>query len=467
MRDTTPRRGPARLPNVLTVLLASVALLPLAARATPPLDPEPAGVPEDRWWLVGAQATASGIAVPAFPSPYHDPSLSFGPGPTAGWSLVVSLLLGARLWEGATAVVVPEYANGRGAPNVSGVAGYPDGNIIRVSKVGTAPYVARAFLHQDIALGPTEKGEEQEPEARFAPAGPLALRRERPSSRVEITAGKFATNDFFDLADSSSDPRHRFLNWALMQQGAWDYAADTRGYTWGVEAALETPGYAVRAAGALMPTTANGPVYDGNLGNSGSLMVEGEVRWRARLGRGSASLLGYWNRAHMGSYAEALAAALPGTAPEVDSVARQGAVKHGVGMLVQQEIGPVGGYLRAGWNDGRTETFCFTEIDRSLSAGAVVDGTSWGREGDSAGLAVAASGLSASHAAYLAAGGKGFQLGDGGLSYAWEIVPEAFYAFEVSRLLVVTADVQAIWDPGMNAARGPVFLAGLRLHAHL
>ena len=468
MRATSSTRGLAGLRSAAMLAAAAGALLPSTGLAQARPMPEAAAGSRDRWWLVGGQATAVGLLVPRFHSPYDSPELSFGPGPTSGWSFVGSLLLGARLWQGATVVVIPEYANGRGAPNVSGVAGYPDGNIIRVAKVGTAPYLARVFLHQDIALGPPGKSEEEdEPEDRFAPTGPFALRRDRPTSRVEITAGKFATNDFFDLADASSDPRHRFLNWALMQQGAWDYAADTRGYTWGLEVALETPGHAVRAAWTLMPTTANGPTYDGNLANAGSLMVEGEARWRVPAGPGSAKLLGWVNRGLMGGYADALAAAPPGVAPAVDSVARRSALKYGAGLLVQQALGPVSGFLRAGWNDGRTETFCFTEIDRSLSAGASVDGEAWGRDGDAVGLALAASGLSPSHAAYLAAGGKGFQLGDGGLSYAWELVPEAFYALRATRYLLVTADVQALWNPGMNAARGPVVLAGLRLHAHL
>jgi hypothetical protein len=455
------------LPALRAALALAAALNPSAGLAGSQPMPEASAASNDPRWLAGAQATLVGFYLPRFRSRLGNPELSFGPGPAAGWSFVGSVLLGARLWEGATVVAVPEYADGRGAPNVSGVSGYPDGNIIRVTKVGTAPYVARAFFHQDVALGPPVKSGEEDPEARFAPTGPFALRRERPASRVEITVGKFATNDFFDLADASSDPRHRFLDWALMQQGAWDYAADTRGYTWGIEVGLETPGYAARAGGALMPTTANGPVYDAAVGPSGSVMVEGEIRWAAAAGRGSARLLGWVNRARAGSYAEALASASAGVPPDVDSVARRGTAKYGVALLVQQQIGPASGFLRAGWNDGRTETFCFTEIDRSLSAGAALDGEAWGRGGDAAGLGVAASGLSPSHAAYLAAGGKGFQLGDGGLSYGWEGVAEGYYSFQVLRGLLATADFQAIWNPGMNAARGPAFLAGLRLHAHL
>jgi high affinity Mn2+ porin len=454
----------------MLALAAMVFATPVAA--DPPENPSTGDVattPSEPWWLLSAQITSYAFYLPAFRSPYSNPEVSFGPGPSAGWSFVASVFAGARLWEGAFVALVPEYSNGHGAPNVSGVSGYPDGNMIRVAKVGTAPYFARAFIQQDFAIGPATVGEEDEapPETRLLPGGPFALRRTRPESRLSFTFGRFAMSDFFDVAEVSSDPRHRFLNWAIMTQGAWDFAADTRGYTWGLVAALETPQWVIRAAGALMPTTANGPEFDGDLANSGSIMVEGEYRWKAAPGPGSAKLLGYVNRANMGNYADALAAAPPGTAPVIGSVARQGAAKYGFGLLVQQEFGPLSAYFRAGWNDGKTETFCFTEIDSSLSVGSSLDGTLWGRPGDAVALGIAASGLSSSHAAYLAAGGVGFQLGDGALSYAWEVATEAQYTLRIVKWVELTADVQAFWNPGMNSARGPVILAGLRLHAHI
>jgi len=461
----------------VAALLAAMALvLPQTAGAADRTEPTPelsaTGPAQESWWAIGAQGTVFTFYLPPFHSPYDNPQVSFGPGPELGWSLVVSALLGVHLWEGATAVAVPEYANGAGVPNVSGVSGYPDGNMIRVSKVGAVPYLARAFFHQDVAIGPRgpQDAEEGPPEGGYMPTGSLSLGRPRPASRVEITVGKFGTNDFFDVADVSSDPRHKFVNWALMQNGAWDYAADTRGYTWGVEAGVETPRWAVRAAWVLMPTAPNGPTFDGNLGNSGSYMLEGEYGWPSARGPGSVKLLGYANRGNMGNYSRALSAANggpPGTAPNVDATALQGAVKYGFGLLVQQEFGPASGFFRAGWNDGQTQTFCFTSIDRSLSAGGQLSGEVWGRPGDVVGLGLAASGLSAPHEDYLAAGGTEFQLGDGKLTYGWEVVAEAFYSFQPVKYLQVSADVQAVFNPGMNSARGPLVVAGIRLHAHL
>ncbi len=445
---------------------------PSGAATAPPSAGEGEGAPGGgpRWWALAGQATAVGFLVPGFHSPYLDPEMSFGgPEATQGWSFVVSLFAGARPWEGAALVVQPEYANGHGAPNVSGLSGYLDGNIIRVAKVGTAPYLARLFLHQDLALGGAGEGDPEEaenPEAGLMPTGPSAF-GPRPASRLEITAGKIALTDFFDSASGSDDPRHRFMNWALMTNGAWDFAADTRGYTWGLVLALEQPRWALRAGVAMMPTTANGPIFDGDLRHARSEVVEGEWRYQLLGNPGAVKLLWYWNHARMGRYADALAAAPPGQAPDITSVRTAGALKYGAGLLVDQRLGPAWTFLRASWNDGRTETFVFTEIDRAVSAGAEVFGGGWGRPGDHLGIGVAAGGLAPDHARYLAAGGRGFQLGDGRLAYAWEVVGEAWYGFRASRLVEIALDVQGIVNPGMNSDRGPALALGARVHLHL
>jgi high affinity Mn2+ porin len=463
MRETSVTRaacGPAVL-ALLTLLGAPAAS---AAAEEPPAPPP---------WLLGGQSTFVAQWHPYVPGPYFNPDLSFGPQASWGWSLTISLLAGTALWRGAWAVIMPEYANGRGMPNPSGLSGYPNGEIIKAPSLGNEPYFARAFLQQILPLGPdaTESTSEPEaesaPEGRFTPAGPYALRRPKPRSRIEITAGKFATTDFFDLADASSDPRHRFMNWALMTQGAWDYAADTRGYTWGLVFALEQPRWALRAGVAMMPTRANGPNLDSNLWQANSEMIEGEWRWTTDVGPGSAKLLLYWNHANMGSYLDALATAPVGGVPDIHAVERPGTAKYGAGLLGQQQIGRVSAFARLGWDDGQTETFCFTEIDRSFSAGAEVAGDLWGRPTDGAALGIAVSALSDAHARYLAAGGTGFQLGDGALSYAWETVAEAYYLVGLNRYFEVTADLQGIFNPGMNSARGPTVVAGVRLHAHL
>lgn len=457
----------------LTIAVAVTLPLPSPASGLDVVPPSPivSSPPRDHpdpTWLVGGQLTSTGVLVPGLRSPYRSPGVSFGEDrATAGWSLVVTGLAGVRPWEGAVIVAQPEFSDGAGAPNVSGVAGYVDGNIIRVAKVGKEPYLARAFFQQDIALGAAEESEEGAPEDRFMPTGPLALGRSRPASRIEVTAGKFAATDFFDVAGATTDPRHRFLNWSLMTNGAWDFAADTRGYTWGLVVAVETPRWAVRGGEAMMPTTPNGPVLDGDLAHARSDMVEAVVRHQLLGSMGAVKLLAYQNHARMGAFADALAAAPAGQAPSIDAVARRGAVKRGLGLLVDQRLGSVSAFLRASWNDGRTEEYAFTQIERAVSAGAEIPTDGWGRAGDHVGLGAAANGLSPSHVRYLRAGGADFQLGDGALRYRPEVVVEAYYALHAGRTAEITADVQGIVNPGMNADRGPALAFGLRFHAHI
>jgi high affinity Mn2+ porin len=420
-------------------------------------------------WLVAGQLTGVGLFLPRLRSPYSDPALSFGPGPRAGWSTVATLYLGVRPWPGATAVVDGEWADGAGVPNVSGVSAYPDANIIRVAKVGVAPYVARAFLQQDVALGagPADAPEPpSSPEDPFSPDGAWALRTPRPASRVTFTLGKVALPDFFDAAEVSSDPRHRFMNWAVMTNGAWDFAADTRGYTWAAVVALVTPRWGLRAGAAMMPTAPNGPSFDLDLREARSEVVEGEVRWTLAGRGGSARLLGFANHARAARYDDALAGAPAGGAPDLGAFRRRGAVKIGAALLVQQEVGPAATYVRGSWNDGGTETFAFTEIDRAASAGAVVPVPGPPGRPAELGVAVEVGGLSGPHARYLAAGGRGFQLGDGRLRDRAETVVEAYYLVRVAREVEVAADFQEIWNPGMNGDRGPASIVALRVHLH-
>ena len=449
-------------PGASAAMLAALALLGPAARAD-----EPPATPDDRPWLVAGQVTAVGLALPPLHSPYRNPEISFGPGPRVSWSTVATLYAGARPWPGATAVVEPEWADGTGLPNVSGVSGYPDANIIRVSKVGRAPYVARAYVQQDFALGDAgEASAPETPEDPFAPDGPWALRRPRPASRLTLTVGKVSTPDFFDAASASADPRHRFMNWVVMTNGAWDYAADTRGYTWGAFAVLATPRFAVRAGFALMPTEPNGIELDWDLSRSRSEMLEGQVPWSIAGAEGSARLLGYLNTSRAARYEDALAAAPPGAPPALAPSRVAGATKRGLALLVEQEAGPARVFLRGSWNDGATETFAFTDVDRAASAGAVVGVPGVAGSRDAVGAAVEVGGLSPAHARYLATGGTSFQLGDGALRRAAETIVEAFWLVRVGAAVELTLDAQEIWNPGMNADRGPATVIGLRVHAH-
>lgn len=217
-----------------------------------------------------------------------------------------------------------------------------------------------------------------------------------------------------------------------------------------------------------MPKIANGIYLDADVARSRSENLEFEARGNRIAHRsGVVRLLGYLNHADMGSYREAIAEFLDGETPTPDITATrvEGRHRYGFGLNFEQEMTPqVSVFGRLGWSDGHNETFCYTEDDRTVELGAFAAGRSWRRPSDRAGAAFAVNGIVASHQRYLALGGLGFLLGDGGLTYAPEKVFEGFYTAHLWRGFFVSYDFQHINDPGYNQARGPVAISAIRFH---
>ena len=277
-------------------------------------------------------------------------------------------------------------------------------------------------------------------------------------TRYSIYAGRFTLTDFFDNNQYSHDPRTQFMAWGVMYNGAWDYPADTRGYTWGIVQEFRTPDWALRYGIAAEPTTANGPNFDRRLFRDHGQVFEVERRYSIGSHPGAIRVLEYLNRADAGSYAEALRlAAQTGTTPDVTATRRVGTLKYGSGVNLEQEIAPgIGIFTRLGWNDGKTESFAFTAIDRLARGGVSVNGTRWKRKGDVAGSSFTAGGISGVHALYLARGGLDFLIGDGKLNYAPEYVWESYYSARLLPLFFATFDLQRVANPAYNQDRGPV-----------
>lgn len=391
-------------------------------------------------------------------------------------SVTTTLFLGRRLWRGAAVYVNPELAGGRGvghrnsqspydeslyAPAV-GVAGFPNGETFRIGSARPALYIARVYIEQIIPLdGSSTKEAESEANQ---------VKESIPASRLVITAGKFSIADIFDNNAYAHDPRSQFFNWSLMNMGAWDYPANTRGYTWSLAAEYIRPTYAIRAAASLMPIVANGNVLDWHIGKTNALTVEVEHTFRVLRRPGTVRLLAFRNITKAPTYASAtqlLTSNLyPTDPPYILTGTDYGGVKYGLGLNAEQPLGDVGGLFgRFSWNNGKTATWAFTEIDQSFTLGAYVGGKRWHRPNDVVGVAVAQNGVSADHAAFLNAGGAGFMLGDGSLpTYKPESILEAFYKARLARTLYLTLDYQFIQHPGYNGDRGPVNLFALRTH---
>ena len=412
----------------------------------------------DRWNLF-YQATSIGMTHPAFYSPYVGP-LSLLPFAEHDVSLTTTLFSATRLEQNTVFVFNPEIAGGRGFSGVNGLANQPNGELPRVGQASPTPYIARLYLQHDFGFGSEKEHVDRDENT---------LAGERPMNRYSVYAGRFTITDFFDDNAYTHDPRTQFMAWAVMYNGAWDYPADTRGYTWGIVHEFHTRNWNLRYGIVAMPTVANGQRFDRSLLRDHGQVGEVERRFSLWGRDGAIRTLYYANRARMGNYGEALRlAAATGTTPDVTLTRRVGTLKYGVGISFDQAISPnVGIFTRLGWNDGRTESFAFTAIDRLASGGVSVKGTRWKRKNDVVGTSITAGGLSRVHSEYLAAGGLDFLIGDGKLNYGPEMVWESYYSARLFPGFYASIDVQRDTNPAYNRDRGPVMIYLLRLHIGL
>jgi hypothetical protein len=418
--------------------------------------PPPADPVATEWWNLFYQATSIGQYHGTFHSPYES-AYSLQDYPERDVSLTTTLFFGLRLSQNTQLYFNPEIAGGRGFSGVNGLANSSNGELPRVETATPKPYLARLYLSHDFALGSeTEHVESDENQ----------LAGERPVVRYTVTAGRFTLTDFFDDNKYSHDPRTQFMGWAVMYNGAWDYAADVRGYTWGWVHELHTRNWSFRYASAAMPKVANGSQLDRRILVNRGDVFEAERRYTLRQHAGTLRLLNYENRAHAGNYAAAIRLAeQTGGVPDVIGTRRNGTLKYGFGVNLEQEIGKdIGVFGRLGWNDGKTESFAFTAIDRLATGGVSFGGARWHRPADTAATEFTAGGLSAVHARYLADGGHDFLIGDGRLEYGPEYIWESYYNARLFHGFFASFDLQHVANPAYNQQRGPVWISSIRLH---
>lgn len=374
-------------------------------------------------------------------------------------SRLLTLYTGLKLARNTELIADLESAGGNGISDAFGLAGFTNLDIVRNPTLRSKPYVARLMLRQIIPLSD---------EMVTAARGPLSLADRLPARRLEIRMGKFGMVDFFDLNSVGSDSHLQFLNWTVDNNGGYDYAADTRGYTYGVLVEYWDHGWALRFAEGLMPKIANGIALDWRISRARAENAEIEFRGSLLPNReGAVRALAYRNHANMGSYREAIDSFLKGAepVPQIEAHRRQGRVKYGFGINFEQEITAQARLFgRAGWNEGRHESFAYTEVNQSAALGGDLKGERWRRKQDKLGVAVVANAISGDHRRYLALGGLGFLLGDGALNYGPERIIEGYYTLHIGRGLSAAFDLQRIANPGYNRDRGPVLVPSVRLH---
>jgi high affinity Mn2+ porin len=434
------------MPPRLGILILSV--LPLCAQ-----DPAQPADPPEKWNLY-YQATSIGQTHGTFRAPYTG-TFSLLPMREAEASLTTTLFFGWKPFRDTQFYFDPEIAGGRAISATNGIANFPNGEMPRVASATPKPYLARLYVTQDFGFGDEREGQESDENQ---------LGGSRPMVRYSVTVGRFTVTDFFDDNRYTHDPRKQFMGWGIMYNGAWDYPADTRGYTWGWVHEFHARRWSVRYASVAEPRVANGLRFDRRLFRDRGDVFEGELRGKISGHDGAVRVLHYRNHSDSGSYADAIAAARGGT-PDVTSVHKPGTLKYGFGLSADQEISKdVGVFGRLGWNDGKTESFAFTAIDNLATVGVSVGGRRWRRKDDTVASEWTTSGLADIHRQYLERGGLDFLIGDGRLNYGRETIWESYYSAQLTGWLTASLDVQRVWNPAYNRDRGPVWIEGLRLH---
>lgn len=409
-----------------------------------------------RLWLSG-QANFIFQTHPEFHSPYSGPH-SLGAHYEKATSRVLTLYSGIRISNSLEFLADIEEAGGSALSQGFGLAGNTNLDIVRNPFLSRNAYLGRGEIHKILALS-HDKVENQ----RTA----FSLFDELPRRRLELRFGKFSLPDFFDVNSAGSDTHLQFTNWTIDNNGAWDYAADTRGYTVGFLADYEDRNWGLRFAEALMPKVANGIDLVWKPWQARGENFEYELRKGVIPGKsGVVRVLAFTNTANMGIYRDQIIkAAAAHTMPDITAHPWQSTRKYGFGVNLEQNLSRyLTAFARLGWDDGRTESFAYTEVDQTASGGVGANGRWWRRKQDRAGVAFVTNGIKKDHQNYLAAGGLGFLLGDGHLSYRRESVIESYYTAHVWRGIYLAPGLQHINNPGYNRDRGPVTVPSFRAH---
>ena len=407
-------------------------------------------------WNVHGQATFIGQGYPQVHSPYQGQNSLSGAAQYQNTTSATAFL-GLRLPDNTEFYINPELMQGSGLSQTFGLGGYSNGEAQKSGFPVPRANIARVFLKHTIGFG----GEQETVED-----GPNQLPGKQDISRLTLVAGKMAVIDLFDGNTYSHDPRRDFLNWNLYCCGSYDLTMDKVGYSWGAYAELNQKFWALRAGYFLLPTSSNVDSFDMHIPSRGQYIAELELRYSLWSQPGKFRVMGYVNRGNAGGYADAVA--LPVTSPNYPDITltRRVRTNPGVAVNIEQAINDqLGVFGRASVGGGQTEKLGWTDVDASVSGGAVLKGAAWGRPDDRVGIGGIVDALSRNARTYFADGGLGILIGDGALNYRHEKILEAFYAYAINQYLTASLDYQFVTNPAYNADRGPVSIFATRLHA--
>lgn len=406
-------------------------------------------------FAVHGQATFVEQATNDFRAPYSGPN-SLSPSSNRE-TADISLFLGARLWRGAEVWIEPELDQGFGLDNTLGVAGFVSGEAYKVG--ANHPYLRmpRWFVRQTVDTG-----------AKWEPVegGAGQLGGYQSLDRWVFTVGKFAVTDIFDTNQYAHDPRQDFLNWAAVDAGTFDYAADAWGYTVGAAAERYTGSWTFRAGAFDLSDVPNSEVLEHGL-NEFQIVAEIEKRYPLFGQTGRLLITGYDTRGRMGLLDEAVALADATGTPANPVAVRSYRSRMGASLDLEQPItSDLGVFARVGKAAGNVEAYEFTDIDRTVEIGASVKGSRWYRPDDTLGVVAIDNGISGEREQYFNSGGLGILCGDGRLPHpASERILETYYSLSPLSWAHISLDYQRVQNPCYNTDRGPVSVAAVRVHA--
>jgi high affinity Mn2+ porin len=413
-----------------------------------------AGAPTIDNWAFHGQTTYTQQYAPPFHAPYVGPNSLISNQSRETWD--ATLFAGVRLWDGAELWINPEIDQGFGLSGSFGAAGFPSGEAFKVG--ADYPYLRlhRAFVRQTIDLG----GEKQKVAPDVNQFG-----GEQTANRLVLTAGKISTPDIFDTNRYAHDPKNDFLNWTLIDSGAYDYAADAWAFTMGAAAEWYQDFWTLRAGIFDMSIQPNSTLLDPTFGQ---IQYNAEIEERHQLwGQpGKLKLTGFLTRGRMGHFNDAINLALDtGNPADITSVRRYSS-RGGISLNLEQQImADLGVFARAGLAGGDVEPYEFTDVDQTVSGGVSLSGKRWGRPDDTLGVAGVINGISKIHQTFLDAGGTGILVGDGQLPHpGHEQIIETYYTYTLPQSWKLTFDYQYLVNPAYNRDRGPVSVFGTRLH---
>jgi len=455
-------KGQAQLPHAPTP--APTSETAAADAAAPTMFPHSDKTP----YLILGQANIIFQGHAPFHSAYFGPNSMLSRGEYKP-SLLGTIYLGYQLNRNphfaTDAILDVESSGGRGISEALGLAGFTNLDVVRNPTLGSKPYLARYQIHQVIGLSL---------ELADSARTPFSLATKLPVRRVELHVGRMSLPDFLDINSIGTDSHLQFLNWTVDNNGAWDYAANTRGYTDAAVGEYVDHAFTARYALAFMPVVANGINLDHDLRRAIGHNVELELReGPGRLipglqkRKGAIRLLGFVNKANMGVYRQQTQLFLAHKIPTLDITTHslQRTYKYGVGLNLEQELTQnLRIFGRFGWNEGQHESYAYTEVDQTFETGADYSLKRFGRRNDKVGITIVSNAIKRDHQAYLSFGGLGFLLGDGKLNYGRENITESYYNIHAWKGVYYALDAQFIVHPGYNKDRGPVLVESVRMH---